>query len=58
MNNSGLLMNNDETDNKFDWGESANVKNTVPSIFRSGQVVSICGMTNPSLRATDETKSY
>ena len=51
MNNSDLFMNNDETDNKFDWGESAKVKNTVPSIFRPGQVVSICGMTKIKSKA-------
>ena len=30
---------------KFDWGEMVRVKDTAPSIFRSGDVVSVCGMT-------------
>ncbi|MES2273050.1 MAG: hypothetical protein V4487_02530 [Chlamydiota bacterium] len=38
-------MKNDDTDNKFDWGESARVKSKAPLIFRPGQVVSVCGMT-------------
>ncbi|MBI2742618.1 MAG: hypothetical protein HYX48_01725 [Chlamydiales bacterium] len=32
-------------ENKFDWAESVRVKNTVPTSFRPGEIVSICGMT-------------
>lgn len=31
--------------NKFDWGESARVKDTAPTNYRPGQIVSVCGMT-------------
>lgn len=40
-----------KTDNKFDWGETARVKNTAPLNFRPGQVVSICGMTKIKSKA-------
>ena len=36
---------NDEIDNKFNYGETVRIKDVVPSIFRPGEVVSICGMT-------------
>jgi hypothetical protein len=36
-------VNND--DYKFDWGESARVKDTASIIYRPGQIVSICGIT-------------
>ncbi|MDP1607688.1 MAG: hypothetical protein Q8L98_00030 [Chlamydiales bacterium] len=39
-------MSNDELkNNKFDWGETVQVKNNAPSIFQPGQIVSVCGMT-------------
>jgi hypothetical protein len=35
----------DSGDNKFDWGETVRVKDTAPSAFHPGAVVSVCGMT-------------
>lgn len=36
---------NHDINNKFDWGETAKVKDTAPSKFRPGEIVSVCGMT-------------
>lgn len=40
----GLIMNQN-TNNKFDWGETVKIRDTAPPIFRPGEIVSVCGMT-------------
>jgi hypothetical protein len=32
-------------DNKFEWGDTARVKDIAPGNFRPGQIVSVCGIT-------------
>ncbi len=36
---------NNNLGNKFDWGETARVKDIAPPIFHPGEVISVCGMT-------------
>ena len=46
----GALM-----DNKFDWGETVKVKSLAPVIFRPGEIVSVCGITEVTSKLLEDT---
>lgn len=50
---------NHDADNKFDWGETVRVKDTAPSTFQPGEIVSVCGMTKTDSKVlADKYGSY
>ncbi len=40
----GLTMN-DDANNKFNCGETMRIRDIAPTIFRQGEIVSVCGRT-------------